>query len=142
VGRPSFEAAVSDFGHAVGLLVRRVRTAAASHDLSWTESAVLARLARDGPATTADLARAEGITPQSMGTVVAALEAAGVVERRPHPTDGRQMHIALSATGMAVRKSRQKAKETWLGQAIAQLDKDDQATLFAAAEIIKRLVEL
>jgi DNA-binding MarR family transcriptional regulator len=142
VGRPSFEAAVSDFGHAVGLLVRRVRAAAASHDLSWSESAVLARLDRDGPATTADLARAEGITPQSMGTIVAALEAASVVERRPHPTDGRQMHVALTAKGIAVRKSRQKAKETWLGQAIAQLDKDDQATLFAATEIVKRLVEL
>jgi DNA-binding MarR family transcriptional regulator len=142
VGRPSFEAAVSDFGHAVGLLVRRVRAAAASHDLSWSESAVLARLDRDGPATTADLARAEGITPQSMGTIVATLEAASVVERRPHPTDGRQMHVTLTAKGMAVRKNRQKAKETWLGQAIAQLDKDDQATLFAAAEIVKRLVEL
>jgi DNA-binding MarR family transcriptional regulator len=142
VARPSFEASVSDFGHAVGLLVRRVRAAAPSHDLSWTESAVLARLARDGPATTADLARAEGITPQSMGTIVATLEAARVVERRPHPTDGRQMHVALTAKGMAVRKSRQNAKETWLGQAIAQLDKDEQETLFAATEIVKRLVEL
>jgi len=142
VARRSFEADVSDFAHAVGLLVRRVRAAAPSHDLSWTESAVLARLSRDGPATTADLARAEGITPQSMGTVIATLEAAGVVERKPHPTDGRQMHIALTATGIALRKSRQKAKETWLGQAIAQLDKDEQAVLFAAAEIVKRLVEL
>ena len=51
------------------------------------------------------------------------------------------MQVTLTAKGMAVRKSRQKAKETWLGQAIAQLDKDDQATLFAAAEIVKRLVE-
>ena len=142
MARRSFEADVSDFAHAVGLLVRRVRAAAPSHDLSWTESAVLARLSRDGPATTADLARAEGITPQSMGTVIATLEAAGVVERKPHPTDGRQMHIALTATGIALRKSRQKAKETWLGQAIAQLDKDEQAVLFAAAEIVKRLVEL
>jgi DNA-binding MarR family transcriptional regulator len=142
VPRQSFEAAISDFAHAVGLLVRRVRAAAPSHELSWTENAVLARLAKDGPATTADLARAEGITPQSMGTIVATLEAAGVVERKPHPTDGRQMHVALTAKGIALRKSRQKAKETWLGQAIAQLDKEDQATLFAAGEIIKRLVEL
>lgn len=142
MARPSFEAAVSDFAHAVGLLVRRVRAAAPSHDLSWTESAVLARLAKDGPATTADLARAEGITPQSMGTVVSALEAAGVVERKPHPTDGRQAHITLTAAGATLRKRRQMAKETWLGQAIAKLDKDEQATLFAAAEIVKRLVEL
>jgi DNA-binding MarR family transcriptional regulator len=142
VARQSFEAAVSDVAHAVGLLVRRVRAAAPSHDLSWSESAVLARLAKDGPTTTADLARAEAVTPQSMGTIVATLEAAGVVERTPHPTDGRQMHIALTNKGIALRKSRQKAKETWLGQAIAQLDKEDQATLFAAAEIIKRLVDL
>jgi DNA-binding MarR family transcriptional regulator len=142
VARQSFETAVSDFAHAIGLLVRRVRAAAPSHELSWSESAVMARLAKDGPATTADLARAEAVTPQSMGTMVAALETMGLVERKPHPTDGRQMHIALTATGTAVRKSRQKAKESWLGQAIAQLDKDEQATLFAAAEIVKRLVEL
>lgn len=142
MARQSFEAAVSDFALAVGLLVRRVRAAAPSHQLSWTESAVLARLAKDGPATTADLARAENVTPQSMGTIVATLEVAGVVERKPHPTDGRQMHVALTAKGIALRKSRQKAKETWLGQAIAQLDKDDQQTLFAAGEIVKRLVEL
>ena len=85
---------------------------------------------------------AEGITPQSMGAIIATLEAAGVVERKPHPTDGRQMHIAVTAKGLALRKSRQNAKETWLGRAIGQLDKEDQATLFAAAEIVKRLVEL
>ena len=55
----TFEIAVIDFIHAIGLLVRRVRAAAASHELSLTESAVMARLDNDGPATTADLARAE-----------------------------------------------------------------------------------
>jgi DNA-binding MarR family transcriptional regulator len=61
-------------------LQRRARTASASHELSWTESAVMARLAKDGPATTADLARAEGMKPQSMGTTIAALEGMGMVE--------------------------------------------------------------
>ena len=64
--------AVTDFMHATGLLVRRIRAAAASEELSWTESLVMARLAKDGPATTAVLARAEGMKPQSMGTTVAA----------------------------------------------------------------------
>jgi DNA-binding MarR family transcriptional regulator len=77
-----------------------------------------------------------------MGTIVATLETAGVVDRKPHPTDGRQMLVAITAKGIALRKSRQTAKETWLGQAIAQLDKSEQTTLFAAAEIVKRLVEL
>ena len=141
VPRKTFEIAVIDLLQAIGLLVRRARAAAASHGLSLTESAVMARLARDGPATTADLARAEGMKPQSMGTTVAALEEMGMVERRPHPTDGRQVNIALTAKGAAVRKSAKDAKRTWLVQAITQLDEDERETLFKAGEIIKRLVE-
>jgi DNA-binding MarR family transcriptional regulator len=142
VPRKTLELAVLDFIQAVGLLVRRVRAAAASHELSLTESAVMARLAKNGPATTADLARAEAMKPQSMGTTIAALEERGLVERKPHSTDGRQMNIALTARGTAVRNSAKDAKRTWLAQAIAQLDEHDQETLFKAGEIIKRLVEL
>jgi DNA-binding MarR family transcriptional regulator len=70
-----------------------------------TESAVLARLAKDGAATTADLARAESVKPQSMGATVATLEELGLVQRKPHRTDGRQMNIELTAKGVAVRNS-------------------------------------
>jgi DNA-binding MarR family transcriptional regulator len=140
--REPFDTAVIDFGQAIGLLVRRVRAAAASHELSLSEAAVMARLAKGGPATTADLARAESVKPQSMGATIAALEEMGMVERKPHPTDGRQVNIELTTKGAAVRKSAKDAKRTWLAQAIAQLDKQEQATLFAAGEIIKRLVEL
>jgi DNA-binding MarR family transcriptional regulator len=133
--------AVIDFTQAIGLLVRRVRAASASEELSWTESLVMARLAKDGPATTADLARAEGIKPQSMGTTVAALEKLGIVERKPHPTDGRQVNIELTAKGAALRKSAKDAKLAWLAQLIAQLDEEQQKALFAAGEIIKRLAE-
>src|SRR5579864_1329417 len=140
--RQTLEIAVVDFTQAIGLLVRRVRAASASHELSLTEAAVMARLAKDGPATTADLARAEGMKPQSMGTTIAALEEMGMVERKPHPTDGRQVNIVLTAKGAAVRKTAKDAKQTWLAQGIAQLDKREQEALFAAGDIIRRLVEL
>lgn len=139
--RKTLEAAVTDFGRAIGLLMRRLRTASASHDLSWTETAIMARLARNGPATTADLARAEAMKPQSMGTTIAALEEMGIVERRPHPTDGRQVNIVLTAKGAALRKSAKDTKSIWLTHAIAQLDEQERETLFAAGEIIKRLAE-
>jgi DNA-binding MarR family transcriptional regulator len=139
--RKTLEIAVIDFTQAIGLLVRRVRAAAASHELSLTEAAVMSRLARDGPATTADLARAEGMKPQSMGATIAALEEMGMVERRPHPTDGRQLNIQLTAKGAAVRNHAKDAKRTWLAQAIAQLDEQDRETLFKAGDIIKRLAE-
>jgi DNA-binding MarR family transcriptional regulator len=135
------EIAAIDFIHAIGLLVRRVRAAAASHGISMTEALVMARLAKEGPATTADLARAESMKPQSMGATVAALEEMGFVERKPHPTDGRQVNIALTAKGAAVRKKAKDAKRMWLAQAIAGLDEAERATLFKAGEIIKRLAE-
>lgn len=141
MSRKAIDNTVVDLMQAVGLLVRRVRAASASHELSWTESLVMARLAKDGPATTADLARSEGMKPQSMGTTVAALEEMGIVERKPHPTDGRQVNIQLTAKGAALRKSAKDAKLTWLMQAIAQLDERERETLFKAGEIIKRLAE-
>ncbi len=55
--RKTFDTAVIDFVQAIGLLVRRIRAASGSHELSWTESFVMVRLAKDGPATTAELAR-------------------------------------------------------------------------------------
>jgi DNA-binding MarR family transcriptional regulator len=141
VSQKAFDAAVIEFARAVGLLVRRFRAAASSQELSWTEAAVLKRLEQDGPATTADLARGEGVKPQSMGTIVATLARAGLVERTPHPTDGRQVNIALTATGAALRKTDSDAKRTWLAQGIAQLDPRERETLFQAGEIMKRLAE-
>jgi DNA-binding MarR family transcriptional regulator len=141
MSRKTLDADLADFVHTVGLLVRRVRAAAAAHELSWTETTVLGRLETHGPATTADLARAESVKPQSMGATVAALEEMGLVERKPHPTDGRQMNIALTAKGAAVRKSAKDAKTTWLAQALGQLDEQERETLLAAGAIIKRVVE-
>src|ERR1700761_8028313 len=121
--------AVIDFGQAVGLLVRRVRAAAASEEISWTESLVMARLAKDGPATTADLARAEGMKPQSMGTTVASLEEMGMIKRKPHATDGRQVLIELTQKAVQLRKKTGDAKRMWLSQAIDALDDEERETL-------------
>jgi DNA-binding MarR family transcriptional regulator len=134
---------IAELALALGLLVRRIRAAAPSelHELSWTQKAVLARLERDGPATTAELARAEGVTPQSMGAAVAALQELGIVERKPHPTDGRQFHLQLTKKGAAMRKAATSAKHTWLARAIDKLDKRDRTTLLAAGAVIRRLVD-
>ena len=141
MARKTLDVAVTDLIQSLGLLVRRVRAASASYELSLTEASVMGRLARDGPATTADLARAEGMKPQSMGTTIAALEEMGMVERKPHPTDGRQVNIGLTTKGAAVRKTAKDAKRTWLAQAIAVLDEQEREILFKAGEIIKRLAE-
>src|ERR1700712_4078661 len=74
----------------MGALNRRLREQANVGDLTSAQKAVLLRLERDGPATGSALARAEAMRPQSMGAIIAALEAAGFVAGAPDPSDGRQ----------------------------------------------------
>lgn len=94
-----------------------------------------------GPMTTADLARAESVKPQSMGATLAELEREGLVTRNPHPTDGRQVLFTLTDEGVEARRKRSAAKQKWLLAAMANLDPDERQTLLTAAALIKRLGE-
>jgi DNA-binding MarR family transcriptional regulator len=132
---------VNDFAQTIGRLARHMRAAAAQHELSLTEFAVLARLGREGAATTAELARAEGMRPQSMSAAVATLEERGLVERKPHPSDGRQMNIAITAKGAAVRSSAKDLKRAWLAQAIAGLGEEERQILARAGDLLRGLLE-
>ena len=139
--KKSHESAATELALALSLLVRRLRSTAPSeaHELSWSQRCVMVRLENDGAATTADLARAEGVKPQSMGATVASLEEMGIVQRKPHPTDGRQVNIVLTAKGAALRKDTGNAKRTWLAEAIEKLDPEEQKSLPAVTALIKRL---
>jgi len=79
--------------------------------------------------------------PQSMKTILASLEEDALVEREPHPTDGRQILFKLTAAGLAARRKRNAAKHQWLGTAIEKLDPQDIDTLAAAIPLIRRIGE-
>src|ERR1700761_571654 len=79
-----------------GNLKRRLREQATAGDFTFSQIAVLSRLEREGPATVSNLAREQGVRPQSMGATVAALESAGFVQGSPDPSDGRQTLLSLT----------------------------------------------
>ncbi len=81
------------------------------------------------------------VKPQSMGSLLAELEQDGLVERRPHPTDGRQILVSLTEAGVRARRQRQAAKLAWLAAAIERLDAAEQRTLEDAIALVKRLGE-
>jgi DNA-binding MarR family transcriptional regulator len=135
------EPVVAELSLAIGQLVRRLRAEANPDELTWSQLAVLARLDRTGAMTTADLARAEFVKPQSMGTTLADLEQAKLVQRKPHPTDGRQILFELTIHGTEARRQRTIAKREWLLAAMTKLDPAEQRTLVTAAALIKRLAE-
>ncbi len=101
----------------------------------------LARLDQSGMMTTADLARAEAMKPQSMGAILAGLEQEGLVHRQPHPTDGRQVLFALTERGMDKRRQRRTAKRAWLVTAVARLEPTELHALVAAIALLRRIGE-
>jgi DNA-binding MarR family transcriptional regulator len=131
------EAVAEELLVALGQLVRRE---AKSGELSWTQAAIMARLDA-GRMTKADLARAESMKPQSMGASLTQLEDEGIVRRRAHPTDGRQILHELTAAGIDGRYKSRLAKREWLLLAITRLEKNDQQRLFATIDVIKCVAE-
>jgi DNA-binding MarR family transcriptional regulator len=125
-----------------GKLKRRLREQAHVGDLTPSQVSVLLRLEKDGPATASSLARAEGMRPQSIGPIVAALEAAGLVSGAPHPTDGRQTILSLTAACRKLVQDGRAARQDWLSRTIqARLSLQEQKDLAAAVELLKRFVD-
>ena len=126
----------------ISQLRRTLREQTHLGDYTWSQAAVLIRLERDGPATVSALARAEGVRQQSMGTTVAALEAAGLVKGSPDPTDGRQTILSLTDTCREIVKTNRAAKDDWLFRAIeTKLSSAEQEKLAVALELLKRLAD-
>lgn len=129
----------------ISLLKRRIRDIRDTEDESAVTSPelrVLSRLDRGGPATTADLARRERITPQAMGATVALLEGRGFVARSPDPQDGRRMILAPTKEGRHVLHSGRSALADRITDVLLEtFDEDEIAVLRAAAPLLERLAE-
>ena len=125
-----------------GRLKRRLREQASLGDLTSSQTSALGRLHREGPATVTALAKAEGMRPQSMGAIVAALETAGLVSGAPDPTDGRQTILSLTEACRERIAAGRAAREDWLLHAIeAHLTPMEQEQVASAVALLKRLVE-
>jgi DNA-binding MarR family transcriptional regulator len=124
----------------IGLLLRRMRQVQVEGEPSMPESAVLVRLDRGGPTTAAELARAEQISPQSMGATLGGLEARGLVERRPDPRDGRRIVLSVSEAGLQVLHNKLDARTEQLAQALSKgFTRTELAQLMTAAPLLERL---
>ena len=126
----------------IGLLVRRLRQAHPEGGLSLPERSALGRLDRGGPSTSAELARLEQISPQSMGATVGALELRGLVERRPDPLDGRRALLSITEAGRQVLRDKRDAQTQLLAQALSNgFTAEEVGRLMAAAPLLERLAQ-
>jgi DNA-binding MarR family transcriptional regulator len=105
MGNETREAAEHLFGSLV-TMQRSLRTLTrtwAHHEspLSRTELALLTTIAETGESRLGTVASCLGVSASVASRQVAALQEAGLIDRRPDPEDGRAELVALSETGLA-----------------------------------------
>ncbi|MDT0528183.1 MarR family transcriptional regulator [Micromonospora sp. DSM 115977] len=124
---------------AITRLNRRVRQARPVGDLTVTQLSALTSLRLAGALTPRELADVERVQPPTMTRIVAKLEERGLVQRTPHPTDGRQVILAATEGGRAVLDQFERVRDEWLARRLADLTEAERETLRQAAEILQQL---
>lgn len=74
-------------------------------DLGMTNTDYWALKSVDGPMPMKELAHCMDIDPSYVTLVADRLEALGLIERQPHPTDRRVKHLVLTAKGKRLKKT-------------------------------------
>jgi DNA-binding MarR family transcriptional regulator len=128
-----------DLRLAVMRLSRRLRTQRVDTTVTLTHLAALSTLRRHGPMSPGELAAHERVQPPSMTRVVVALEGMGLVDRTPHPTDGRQVVISLTAAAETLLADEARAREAWLTGQLQQLTPAERDVLREAAVLVDKL---
>ena len=141
MGRTTLDTAAlaHDLRLAVMRLSRRLRTQRVDTTVTLTHLAALSTLRRHGPMSPGELAAHERVQPPSMTRVVVALEGMGLVSRTPHPTDGRQVVIALTDAAETLLADEARAREAWLTGQLQQLTPAERDVLREAAVLMDKL---
>ncbi|AYG62990.1 MarR family winged helix-turn-helix transcriptional regulator [Rhizobium jaguaris] len=122
-------------------LKRKLREQGHAGDLTSSQASALVRLEKEGPMTTSALARSEGMRPQSMGALLAALESSGLVAGIPDPSDGRQTILSLTDKCRLLIQEGRAARQDWLARTIeAKLSAAEHKQVLSAIAILARLI--
>jgi DNA-binding MarR family transcriptional regulator len=118
---------------------RRLRAQRVNQAITLSQLSALATLSKYGPLSAGEVAGAEQMQPPSMTKILAALEAAGLIDRAPHPEDRRQSVISISPEGEQLLEDEGRARDEWLAQQLAAISEADRSVLLQAVEVLDRL---
>jgi DNA-binding MarR family transcriptional regulator len=121
-------------------LQRQLGHGADEDGLTRARLSALGRLVLGGPCTLGQLAAHEGVRPPTMTRLVQSMEAAGLVARQPHPTDGRSILLHATPSGEVLLASGQASRLKPLADAIGGLGRDERRDVAHAAEVLGRFL--
>ncbi len=108
----------------------------AAYGLKQVDFSVLSLLAHNPGATSRQLCTALDILPPNLVSVIASLDSRGLIERRPHPSDGRAFGLHLTPAGRKlVRAAEQEVVQLEI-DASARLSADERRTLIGLLQKI------
>jgi DNA-binding MarR family transcriptional regulator len=126
----------------IGLCLRRLRQMTVDGGLRLPEASALKRLDRSGPTSVTELAKAEQISVQSMGTTLGALQERGLVERHPHPSDRRRSVLSITKPGTRLLSDKHHGRAEQLAKVLAAgFTPSELRQLMIAAPLIERLAQ-
>jgi DNA-binding MarR family transcriptional regulator len=118
---------------------RRMRQTRPVGDLTHSQISALQSIDLAGALTPRELAEAERVQPPTLTRIVSRLEELGLVVRTPHPSDGRQVILALSPAGRELLEGYRRSRDQWLAQRLSELSPEERDTVARAAEILARV---
>ncbi len=101
----------------------------AEYGLKQVDFSVLSLLAHNPGATSRQICATLDILPPNLVSLIAALDGRKLIERRPHPSDGRAMGLHLTRAGQALIREAEKAVVQLEIEASARLTARERETL-------------
>jgi len=137
---PDSVVGLADRLHSVAIrLLRRARREDAAMGLPPAQASVLSVLVFGGARTLSALADVEQVKAPTMTRIVDALERAGLAQRQPDADDRRKLSIAATTAGVRLMQQGRSRRVKALAHLLADLDRNERATLDAAITLLGRL---
>ncbi|GAB49851.1 putative MarR family transcriptional regulator [Mobilicoccus pelagius NBRC 104925] len=110
-------------------------------DVPLAQQAVLRRLDTTPGLTSAELARAEFVRPQSMNATVTAMRRQGLVESRVAQEDARRRELHLTAEGLSLLEQIRTTRADWVQVRLeTAFSRVERSALAEAVALLGRLV--
>ena len=120
-------------------LLRRLRKEDAITGLSPARLSALSVIVFGGPLRISQLARAEQVRTPTITPIVAALEEAGLIARRPDAKDGRAAILTATSKGQKLMAAGRARRVAALAAQLRALSPRDRALLEKAAPLLQKI---